>query len=165
MLKTTFLLIVLGACISSIPICAQSGQSAKPQIYGAPDGLTGDDCEGIMMRLDFVAIAVEEAGREETVIVISRLGSGESVRSLSRRRLKQVADHLNRRLARERIILAEGVRIKGVGQLEFYVGGKLNIVFKVRRNRDLVRGCVAAVRAPAAEGQRSTLRRCESRAR
>ena len=143
MLKT-ILLIVLGACISGIPICAQNGQSAKAQIYGAPDGLTGDDCEGIMMRLDFVAIAAEEAGRDETVIIISRLGSGESVRSLSRRRLKQVADYLNRRLARERIISAEGARVKGLGQLEFYVGGKLNIIFKVRRNGDLVRGCGAA---------------------
>ena len=143
MLKTIILLIVLGACTSSIPICAQSGQSAKAQIYGAPDGLTGEDCEGIMMRLDFVAIAAEEAGRDETVIIISRLGSGESVRSLSRRRLKQVADYLNRRLARERIILAEGARVKGLGQLEFYVGGKLNIIFQVRRNSDLVRGCGA----------------------
>ena len=94
-----------------------------------------------MMRLDFVAVAAQEAGKDQTVIIIARLGSGESSRGLSRSRLKQVADYLNRRLARERIIPVEGVRVKGLGQLEFYVGGKLNIVFKVRRNRDLVRGC------------------------
>lgn len=94
-----------------------------------------------MTHLDFVAIAAQEAGKDQTVIVIARLGSGESARSLSRGRLKQVTDYLNRRLARERIIPAEGVRVKGLGQLEFYVGGKLNTVFKFRRNRDLVRGC------------------------
>ena len=141
MLKTTFLLIALGAFISSNPVCAQSRQSAGPQIYGAPDGLTGDDCEGIMMRLDFVAIAAQEAGQDQTVIIIARLGSGESARSLSRVRLKQMVDYLNRRLARERIIPAEGERVKGLAQLEFYVGGKLNLVFRVRRNKDLVRGC------------------------
>ena len=143
MLKMTFLLIVLGVCISSNPICAQSGQSAKPEIYGAPDGLTGNDCEGIKMRLDFVAIAAQEAGSDQTVIIISRLGSGERSRSLSRGRLKLVADYLNRMLARERIISAEGGGVKGLGQLEFYVAGKLNIVFKARRNSDLVRGCGA----------------------
>ncbi|HKO96599.1 MAG TPA: signal peptidase I [Pyrinomonadaceae bacterium] len=122
-------------------ISPRDAESATHQIYGEPDGLTGDDCEGIMMRLDSVAIAADEAGRDETVIIVSRLGNGENARSLNRRRLKQVADYLNRRLARERIISAEGARVKGLGQLEFYVGGKLNIVFKVRRNKDLVRGC------------------------
>jgi hypothetical protein len=36
------------------------GQAAQnPRIYGGPDGLTGADCEGVMMRLDFIAIDAE----------------------------------------------------------------------------------------------------------
>ena len=143
MLKTKFVLVglFLGTLISSTPIYAQSGRSLTPQIYGEPDGLTGADCEGIMMRLDFVAIAAEEAGKDQTIIIIARFGSGESVRSLNRRRLRQVADYLNRRVSSDRIITAEGERVRGLGQLEFYVGGKLNIIFKVKRHRDLVKGC------------------------
>ena len=116
----------------------------NPQIYGGPDGLTGTDCEGVMMRLDFIAIAAEEAGKDQTVIIIARLGVGETSRKLAGSRLRQVADYLNRRIPGERIITAEGERIRGLGQLEFYVGGKLHSVFKVRRNRDLVAGCGAS---------------------
>lgn len=143
MLKTKFVLVglFLGALVSSTLTYAQSGQSSTPQIYGEPDGLTGADCEGIMMRLDFVAIAAGESGKDQTIIIIARLGSGESARSLNRRRLRQVADYVNRRVSRDRIITAEGERVRGLGQLEFYVGGKLNIIFKVKRNRDLVKGC------------------------
>jgi hypothetical protein len=43
-----------------------------------------------------------------------------------------------------RIITAEGERVRGLGQLEFYVGGKLHSIFKVRRNKDLVAGCGAS---------------------
>ena len=118
------------------------GQAAQnPQIYGGPDGLTGADCEGVMMRLDFIAVAAEASGADQTIIVIARLGTGETSRKLAGSRLRQVSDYLNRRLPRERIITAEGERVRGLGQLEFYVGGKLHSIFRVKRNRDLVAGC------------------------
>ena len=116
----------------------------NPQIYGEPDGLTGADCEGVMMRLDFIAVAVEEAGKDQTLIIIARLGAGETSRRLVGSRLRQVADYLKRRIPRDRIVTAEGVRVRGLGQLEFYVGGKLHSIFRVRRNRDLVAGCGAS---------------------
>jgi hypothetical protein len=43
--------------------------------------------------------------------------------------------------ARDRIVIAEGERVRRLGQLEFYVAGKPQIVFKVTRNSDLVKGC------------------------
>ena len=94
-----------------------------------------------MARLDFIAIAAEESGKDQTIIIIARLGSGESSRTLAGGRLRQVADYLNRRVSGDRMITAEGERVRGLGQLEFYVTGKLHSVFKVRRNRDLVKGC------------------------
>jgi hypothetical protein len=137
LLKTSFAQVLISAFV----LIAHLQATQNPQIYGEPDGLTGADCEGIMMRLDIIAIAADEAGKDKTIIIISRLGSGESSRNLGRRRLRQVADYLNRRVARERIITAEGERVRGLGQLEFYVGGNLRSVFKVKRSRDLVTGC------------------------
>jgi hypothetical protein len=136
-LATLFLVI----CASVFVAHGQAPQS--PQIYGGPDGLTGADCEGVMMRLDFIAIAAEAAGKDQPVIIIARLGTGETSRKLGGSRLRQVADYLNRRIPKERVITAEGERVRGLGQLEFYVGGKLHSIFKVKRNRDLVAGCGA----------------------
>ena len=130
---------ILGALISTAH--PQSSQSSSPEIYGEPDGITGTDCESTMMRLDFIAIAADQPSKDQTIIIIARLGRGERVRTLNRRRLAQVADYLTRRVSKDRIISAEGERISGLGQLEFYVGGRLHTIFKVRRNRDLVRGC------------------------
>ena len=121
------------------------GQAAQnPRIYGGPDGLTGADCEGVMMRLDFIAIDAEVSGKDQTVIIIARLGTSETSRKLIASRLRQVANYLSRRIPKERIITAEGERVRGLGQLEFYVGGKLHSIFKVRRNKDLVAGCGAS---------------------
>ena len=125
-------------------VCVARGQAPQtPQIYGEADGLTGADCEGVMMRLDFIAIAAEESGKAQTVIIIARLGTGETSRKLVGSRLRQAADYVNRRIPRGRIITAEGGRVRGLGLLEFYVGGKLHSIFKVKRNRDLVAGCGA----------------------
>ncbi len=130
--------------IVSASVSVAHGQAAQnPQVYGEPDGLTGADCEGVMMRLDFIAIDAEESGKDQTIIIIARLGTGEASRKLVSGRLRQVADYLSRRVSKERIITAEGTRVRGLGQVEFYVGGKLHSVFKVRRNRDLVAGCGA----------------------
>lgn len=143
MFKITLLLIASGIIISSHPGYELRAQASQPEIYGAPDGLTGDVCEGIMMRLDFIAIEVDKVAKDQTVIIIARPGSGEAPRSFGRLRLKQAADYLSRRLERWRIVTAEGSGVKGLAQLDFYVAGKLHSVFKIRRNKDLVKGCGA----------------------
>lgn len=139
--KVRPVVVLLFICASVLVVRGQAPQT--PEIYGEADGLTGADCEGVMMRLDFIAIAAEEAGKDQTVIIIARLGAGETSRKLVGNRLRQVADYLNGRILRERIITAEGERVRGLGLLEFYVGGKLHSTFKVKRNRGLVAGCGA----------------------
>jgi hypothetical protein len=135
----TFLMII---CVFVPVTHVQAAQN--PQTYGEPDGLTGADCEGVMMRLDFIAITAEETGKDQTIIIIARLGTGETSRRLVGSRLRQVADYLNRRIPRDRIVTAEGERVRGLGHLEFYIGGKLHSIFKVKRNRDLIAGCGAS---------------------
>ncbi len=141
-MMVALVLLTISPALSGSFTCAQSDQSSSSQIYGEPDGLDGADCEGIMMRLDLVAIADgKTAAKDQPIIIIARLGTGENARSLNRRRLRQAADYLNRRIPRDRIIIAEGERVRGLGRIEFYVAGKLYIIFKVKRRRDLVEGC------------------------
>ena len=42
----------------------------------------------------------------------------------------------------KRIVTAEGGRVKGLGQVEVYVGGKLHTLFRMKRNKDFATGCV-----------------------
>ena len=141
MLRNKLVFAVIAGVLAGTAICGQSGKSAV-QRWGDPDGFTGRDCETSMALLDFVAIAHGDAADEDKVIVvIARPGTGETSRSLMRARLKQVADYLKRRVSRDRIVTAEGERIRGLAQIEFYVSGKLHTVIKVKRNHDLVRGC------------------------
>jgi hypothetical protein len=88
-----------------------------------------------------IAIAASKAGKEQTIIIIARLGNGESSHNLARLRLREVTEYLNRTFSGERIVVAEGERVRGPGQLEFYVAGKLHSIFRIKRNRDLVKGC------------------------
>lgn len=60
-----------------------------------------------------------QPSEDQTITIIARLGRGERVRSLNRRRLTRVADYLTRRVLKDRIISTEGERIYGLGQLEF----------------------------------------------
>jgi hypothetical protein len=48
----------------------------------------------------------------------------------------------NRGFSREKIVMAEGERVSGLGQVDVYVGGKPYVVFKVKRNKDFAKGCV-----------------------
>lgn len=61
----------------------------------------------------------------DNIIIISRLGRGESSKSLSRNRLKKVKDYLETAWKRspETIIMATGEEVEGLGRLEFYVAG------------------------------------------
>src|SRR5215204_3336424 len=88
--------VLLFICTSVFLARGQAPQT--PQTYGEADGLTGADCEGVMMRLDFIAIAAEESGKDQAIIVIGRLGTGETSRKMVGSRLRQVADYLNRRI-------------------------------------------------------------------
>ena len=91
-------------------------------------------------------VLTQRTPEDELIIVIARLGDGETSPNLSRRRLYNVRAYWTEflypegRRKPETIILAEGDRVKGYGQLEFYVGGKLVNLIKVSRNADLFVG-------------------------
>jgi hypothetical protein len=78
------------------------------------------------------------ADPKSAIIVVGRLGAGERSRALNWRRLRTVRSYLSvdKKLASV-IILAEGERVAGLGQVEFYVSGKLVATMTVARNRNI----------------------------
>ncbi len=80
---------------------------------------------------------------DKLIIVIARLGAGETRANLSQRRLHNVRAYWTEFLSAEHrrkpetIILAEGQPVRSYGQLEFYVEGKLVWVSKLSKNADL----------------------------
>jgi len=77
------------------------------------------------------------------IIVIGRLGKGETSTELNRRRLYSVQAYLSKRagLPERAIIVGEGARGNGYGRVELYVGGKLLNVLLAKHNRLLCVEC------------------------
>jgi hypothetical protein len=122
-------LIALAACY-----CLASHIHAQGPARPEPIWVNGDNNETTKTELDLLA---QQAGDNQLIITIARLGSAESARRLSRRRLQAVRDYLEsvRAIARTRIISAEGERVRGRGRVEVYLGGKLFMVFTLGRNK------------------------------
>ena len=125
--------------VSFEPVGAQNSQSPELYVVGGSRGLDGASLEETTSHyLDLIA---KSAGEEKSIIMVARLGDGESSRRIIRRRLSALRDYFvnTRRIAESSVVTAEGERVRGLGQVEVYVGGKLLVVFRMRRNRDFVR--------------------------
>ena len=88
----------------------------------------------------------QDTPADELIVVVARLGDGDVRPNLAWRRLHNVRaywteySHEGREGPRrdpEKIVLAEGERVKGYGLLEFYVGGKLVQAIRAARNSDV----------------------------
>lgn len=101
------------------------------------------NCETNSLILDNMRYeATKGSGKDSFIIIIARLGNGESSRELNRRRLYNLGMYWKEyNLPAEKLILAEGERINGYGRVELYVGGKLFDVLLVNRDKDLCVAC------------------------
>lgn len=91
------------------------------------------ECEGAAQRLDFAVVNTRKL-EGAYLILIARLGTGEFSRSLNQARLSIVEEYVLRRGSDLKYVLAQGSRVKGLGRLEVYVGGKLADIMPLRRN-------------------------------
>ena len=133
-------LAVFFACVVLASSAPAQDESDKPRVFERFDGT---HCETTKAELDLIA---EQAGQEGLIIIISHLGTKEVSRTLNRRRMHIVADylHMTRSIAANRIVTAEGERVRGLGRVEIYVKGRLFTVFTINHNKDLARGCSTA---------------------
>lgn len=91
------------------------------------------ECEGAAARLDFAVINTQKL-EGAYLILIARLGSGEVSRRLNQIRLANAKEYVLRRGSDLKYVLAEGSRVKGLGRIEIYVGGKLTEIMPLKRN-------------------------------
>lgn len=129
--------LILGQTASRHHTYAQTDKNGPPHI------LSGVDCnsvETVKALLDETAIS---AGKDSTIFIIARLGTGEHSRKFTRHRLFITSDYLiaSRGVSKDKVITAEGERVRGFGLVEVYVGGKLFVIFKMKRNRSFGDGC------------------------
>jgi len=123
------LIALASCCFLAGQVYAQSLSTSEPNL------VNGDNNETTKAELDLLA---QEAGGNKLIIMIARLGSGESARKLNWRRLRAVRDYLEsvRAIDSGRIIQAAGERVRGRGRIEVYLDGKLYMVFVLSRNKN-----------------------------
>lgn len=111
------------------------------QGWGIPDRPL--NCEMNFQNLEYLSGLVRQESRGGVLIIIARLGDGEKDRGLNRRRLYNVRLKLSGGLdvPAERIIVAEGERLRGFGRVEFYFGGELVGALLIQKRGDICVGC------------------------
>lgn len=132
--------VVTALCFMTLWSGSAQTQLTKPIVVGGNQGIDGSNCDTIKANFDLIA---HSAGDEEIIIVIGRLGQGESSRELVRRRLRNLKEFLyfTRGVSKERVVIAEGDRLNSLGQVEVYIKGRLFIVFRLKRNKDFLTNC------------------------
>lgn len=86
------------------------------------------NCERNLQYQDFViSNALEKTKNDGVLIVIVRLGDGETSRELNRRlyNLRRYFTEYSQVLKPEKIVFAEGEKVKGYGRVEYYLDGEL----------------------------------------
>lgn len=103
-----------------------------------------NSCEEQISDYDNVrAFARNEPELISTLIIIARLGDGETSRKYNQQRLTVAKESIviGGGYPVEKIVTAQGDRVSGKGQVEFYIRGRLYAIFKVGRRKNLKGRC------------------------
>lgn len=104
--------------------------------------------------------ALEAAVGSSVVIVIARLGNGETSRIHNRRRLLAVKDYFGKYgLPSQKIVTAEGERVSGYGRIELYLMGQLRAAILANPNKAICVECCDPDSADIRTDRRSQKRR------
>ena len=127
-LQANILLLVM---LITSPAVAYAQQRLDP-VLG-----TVSNCEEGKALLDLLR---NETGNEGVIILVARLGDGETSRKVNRERLYNTWSYLHHagQFPDEKLVKAEGERVRGQGRVELYAKGKLMLVLTAKRNGDIV---------------------------
>lgn len=131
-INLTFVTLVI-CCLIPSYVSSQTKSASAPILVNAGHN------EDSQTQIALLSQSVDE---NETIILIARLGNGESSRRLSRRRLQAVHEFLpvvrglKPPLHEKQIVLAAGERVRGLGRIEAYIRGRLFMVFMFERNKN-----------------------------
>lgn len=134
-------IILLVALLIYCPIL--SGQERPvvhtTQTWGVPDQPL--NCEMNLQNLEYVRTFSQEQ-KTGFLIIVARLGSKETRREMNSRRLYNVRLKLTLiGVQPDRIIVAEGERVRGFGRVEFYLRGEMVGALPVAQEKDICVGC------------------------
>jgi hypothetical protein len=104
------------------------GESAVPSSQEQPT-----ECDAATGRLDHAVIDTRKM-EGAYLIIIARLGKGETSSRLNKYRLSVVEEYVLRRGSDLKYVLAEGSRVQGLGRVELYVGGRLLYIMPIKKN-------------------------------
>jgi hypothetical protein len=134
--------IVVSLLIVASQSAAASFQPHSSQSWERTDKAL--NCEDNIIRLERLALsALEQISHDKSaLIIVARLGDKEPSRQLNQRRLHNVREKLKERgVPAASIIVAEGERGRGYGQVDFYLAGKKIDVLLTERNKDICVEC------------------------
>lgn len=134
--RLAVILLLVGFSIVDAQKKISSGTIPPTQVEKTPT-----NCE---FNISILTGAHRMAGDDGLIIMIARLGTGETRRELSRRRLHNARTFLTEfgQRGAQTIVTAEGDPVGGYGRVELYVGGKLFHVLMINQNSDFaVGGC------------------------
>lgn len=129
-------LLLVGSSIVNAQERIPSGTIPPTQVEKKPT-----NCE---FNISILTGAHRIAGDDGLVIMIARLGTGETRQELNRRRLHNARTFLIEfgQRSPQTIVTAEGEPVDGYGRVELYVSGRLFHVLMINQNGDLaVGGC------------------------
>ena len=101
------------------------------------------NCEQYSADIDRMTSEFSELiEKSDFLVLVARLGKGETNRRFNQRRLHNIRERIIARgIDPKKFIVAEGEKVSGLGRVEVYAGGKLIEVFPVKRNRDVCVEC------------------------
>lgn len=108
-------------------------------IYDQPQ-----NCETGLVVQDLVINKVLDAKDGEVLIVLVHAGTGEQSRQLMLRRIANIRKYFKNRGSRipsERVIVAEGEKVSGLGQIDYYFSGKLYARLVFNKGRFVCHSC------------------------
>ena len=130
-----FIIISFSLCLTAINLFGQ--EPSKLKIPSTPS-----TCEYIKNELDYSLINGKEI-KDSYIIFIFRLGKGETSKLLNQLRIKFIKNYLDFRDPKfSRIVFTEGVKNKGLGKIEIYVGGLLAGQLSMKRNKSGWDSCI-----------------------
>lgn len=116
-----------------------SAQEKTDKSWGVPNQPL--NCEMNFQNLEYLSKLAQEQ-RTGFLIIIARLGNLETQKELNDRRLYNVRLKLTLLgVPSDKIVVAEGERLRGLGRVEFYLRGELIGALPIPKGSDICVGC------------------------
>lgn len=102
------------------------------------------NCETSLVVQDLVVNNVLDAKDGGVLIVLVHAGTGEQSRQLTQRRIANVRRYFKNRgnrIPSERVIVAEGEKVSGLGRIDYYFNGKLSARLVFNKDQFICHSC------------------------